>query len=614
MPFLSSATGDPQELRRRFAFQASRGVPPAESAYKDFRSNGGPIVIEAGEIQRALINPSGEPQRNLLGKLTLGGSPFALGDVDPANLFFLAALANLFGYYDYDTATPVSGVERWTFSRRGASTAPSYLALLNDDDILPRYRIKDVLVSEITIAAQPGGNFLATIGWVASEHDFHGAVVQTEGGGSAIAITGITRASTTATATTTAPHGLATGDVVTVAGAVETDYNITAVITVTGASTFTYTVANDPSTPATGTITYSTNGMPLTSITRSGSTATVTTTVAHGLTSGDTVRISGASETEYNGDVVVTVTGATTFTYTVSGSPATPATGTPVYEKLNSTLPVFALTWSGNWEADATDKDIYLHFQSVTAAGVWTVRPKVASASAFNSTITVTPGVDTAGNPIYARVTDQTGDGLGPWSEQVRVHVPAGAEIRPGDTFRVPMRRTARWTQTLDIDRPIGSVNLELRIDDEPIRFEEGVSITFSAPFEVVPDTPGRQGATTLRRGPLTASVTPSRRISDLRFQKALHQGSTLSVVLDARTDVEIGVTGRAYRVVAMLPSCKPFGPMFGTEPGGQNRSESPRFVAGLPDSTFTYDGINTDSHAAVVVEGDVTTSDMGLA
>jgi hypothetical protein len=65
----------------------------------------------------------------------------------------------------------------------------------------------------------------------------------------------------------------------------------------------------------------------VTSITRASTTATVTAT-AHGFTSGDQVNIRGAAETDYNGDFIVTVTDANTFTYTVSGSPATPATGT----------------------------------------------------------------------------------------------------------------------------------------------------------------------------------------------------------------------------------------------------------------------------------------------
>jgi hypothetical protein len=65
----------------------------------------------------------------------------------------------------------------------------------------------------------------------------------------------------------------------------------------------------------------------VTSITRSSTTATVTAT-AHGFTTGDQVNIRGAAETDYNGDFIVTVTDANIFTYTVSGSPATPATGT----------------------------------------------------------------------------------------------------------------------------------------------------------------------------------------------------------------------------------------------------------------------------------------------
>ena len=65
----------------------------------------------------------------------------------------------------------------------------------------------------------------------------------------------------------------------------------------------------------------------VTALTRASTTATATAT-AHGFTSGDQVNIRGAAETEYNGDFLITVTDADTFTYTVSGSPATPATGT----------------------------------------------------------------------------------------------------------------------------------------------------------------------------------------------------------------------------------------------------------------------------------------------
>ena len=72
-----------------------------------------------------------------------------------------------------------------------------------------------------------------------------------------INVTSITRSGTTATVTTPNSHNLATGVTVTIAGAVETDYNIAAVVTVTSNTTFTYTVAGSPTSPATGTITAS---------------------------------------------------------------------------------------------------------------------------------------------------------------------------------------------------------------------------------------------------------------------------------------------------------------------------------------------------------------------
>lgn len=67
------------------------------------------------------------------------------------------------------------------------------------------------------------------------------------------------------------------------------------------------------------------------SITRSGSTATATTAFPHGLLENQRVTVSGATQTEYNITAQVFPTDQTTFTYTVAGAPATPATGAPVY-------------------------------------------------------------------------------------------------------------------------------------------------------------------------------------------------------------------------------------------------------------------------------------------
>lgn len=65
----------------------------------------------------------------------------------------------------------------------------------------------------------------------------------------------------------------------------------------------------------------------ITSITRSGSVATVTHT-SHGMATGEKIYISGANQSEYNSHHQITVTGVNTYTFTVAGTPATPATGT----------------------------------------------------------------------------------------------------------------------------------------------------------------------------------------------------------------------------------------------------------------------------------------------
>ena len=64
-------------------------------------------------------------------------------------------------------------------------------------------------------------------------------------------ISSITHVGNVATLTTSAPHGLITGNRVTISGATASDYNGTYVITKTGASTFTYTMATTPAANAT---------------------------------------------------------------------------------------------------------------------------------------------------------------------------------------------------------------------------------------------------------------------------------------------------------------------------------------------------------------------------
>lgn len=71
----------------------------------------------------------------------------------------------------------------------------------------------------------------------------------------------------------------------------------------------------------------STVNLSVDSITSAAGVATVTFLSAHGFGSGMSINITGANESEYNGQKLITVTSADTFEYNVVGSPVSPATG-----------------------------------------------------------------------------------------------------------------------------------------------------------------------------------------------------------------------------------------------------------------------------------------------
>ena len=75
--------------------------------------------------------------------------------------------------------------------------------------------------------------------------------------------------------------------------------------------------------------TITTKSLSVVSINRSGQTATLVTTAAHRLATNVKVNVTGADQSEYNVTAAtITIVDATTITYQVTGSPASPATGT----------------------------------------------------------------------------------------------------------------------------------------------------------------------------------------------------------------------------------------------------------------------------------------------
>jgi len=83
-----------------------------------------------------------------------------------------------------------------------------------------------------------------------------------------------------------------------------------------------------------------TTAQTISSITRGGTgnlTATLTTASAHGLVTNNRVTIAGATPTEFNGTYVITVTGPTTFTYTMASAPSGNATVMGTYTTIGIT-------------------------------------------------------------------------------------------------------------------------------------------------------------------------------------------------------------------------------------------------------------------------------------
>lgn len=69
-------------------------------------------------------------------------------------------------------------------------------------------------------------------------------------------------------------------------------------------------------------------------ITSAGGVATASITLGHFYTVGQVLAVAGADQAEYNGEVQVTATTANTFSYAITGTPVSPATGASITSKV----------------------------------------------------------------------------------------------------------------------------------------------------------------------------------------------------------------------------------------------------------------------------------------
>jgi len=118
------------------------------------------------------------------------------------------------------------------------------------------------------------------------------------------------------------------------------------------------------------------------SIIRVGSTAYVTLT-GHGFLTGDVVEVGSADQADYNGVFTIVVTGLNTFTYTVPGTPATPATGVITATKLGpqNLLPANKVSLNPETGRIVFGADIRPSTSDVVTITYYHLRPKVVCAA-----------------------------------------------------------------------------------------------------------------------------------------------------------------------------------------------------------------------------------------
>lgn len=90
------------------------------------------------------------------------------------------------------------------------------------------------------------------------------------------------------------------------------------------------------------------------SLTRSGSIVTaITTADDHQLATGVSVLVAGANQIDYNGTFIITVTGTNTFTYEITTTPLSPATGNITANATFASVPIESVDFGDITNADA---------------------------------------------------------------------------------------------------------------------------------------------------------------------------------------------------------------------------------------------------------------------
>lgn len=190
------------------------------------------------------------------------------------------------------------------------------------------------------------------------------------------------------------------------------------------------------------------------SVTSSGTTVTVTCKQVHGINPGANIRVSGATETAYNGTFTVTAVTPLTITYTAASTPsASPATGFPIS--------VAPSTWYGSRTRIGMFDSQNGFFFEFDGQQIYTVRR--SSTQQLSGTVTVVQG-----SPLVTGVNTRFSSQLLPGDYIVIRGMSYLVQTIESDTslviapeYRGQSGKNCRVSKTIDTRRPQSSWNID---------------------------------------------------------------------------------------------------------------------------------------------------------
>ena len=279
---------------------------------------------------------------------------------------------------------------------------------------------------------------------------------------------------------------------------------------------------------------------------------------------------------------------------------------------LRGTTSSDAASMTGNWDPDATDKDVFIQITSDTATTV-TFKVKEATAGSYSSDQVATKGVWTY---IYTGASSTIP--LGGRAAQVEIYFPTGidGDFVDAAVLEFAKRRTLAVVDTdYPTPRPLAETQFRFLVNGESVYIDNSVTLSVDVPGAVTRYAAGgEQAIGTDRKGQHDITVTIDKRLENLTLQRALMVGDQVSLVIEGRNDTVVGTSLLYWGATFVLPNLSVEGTMHDTEEGATNFNESLTLRAFKPDSDFTYGSI-TDIGAdlEVIWDTDLVAADLNL-